>query len=94
MDTKAVSDGLGLNDPDIQQQFPAGGDMAVRTPVGPTMDGSAFQSMQAALSRAIDGDGTVTGGERVPEAGFPGACRVRPASAEMPLAQGIDFNIG
>ena len=57
--------------------------------VGPVIDGRAFQSMQAALSRAIDEGGQVHGGDRVLETEFPGAYYVKPAIAEMPSQTGV-----
>ena len=52
--------------------------------VGPLIDKSAFESMQAALRSAQQEGGVVTGGERVLEKDFPQAFYVRPAIAEMP----------
>ncbi len=57
--------------------------------VGPIIDGRSFQSMQAALSRAIDEGGRVHGGERVLETEYPGAYYVKPAIAEMPSQTGV-----
>jgi aldehyde dehydrogenase (NAD+) len=57
--------------------------------VGPVIDGRAFQSMQAALSRAVDEGGRVFGGERVLEGDYPNAYYVRPAIAEMPSQTGV-----
>jgi len=57
--------------------------------VGPVIDGRAFQSMQAALSRAIDEGGSVFGGDRVLEADYPNAYYVKPAITEMPSQTGV-----
>ncbi len=57
--------------------------------VGPIIDGRSFQSMQAALSRAIDEGGRIHGGERVLETEYPGAYYVKPAIAEMPSQTGV-----
>ncbi|MBT7646890.1 MAG: aldehyde dehydrogenase family protein, partial [Rhodospirillaceae bacterium] len=63
---------------------PVGDPLKAGTLVGPITDGRAFQSMQAALSQAVDQGGKVTGGERLLETEFPNAYYVRPAIAEMP----------
>ena len=68
---------------------PVGDPFAAGTLVGPLIDGRAFRSMQAALSRAIAEGGAVTGGERVLEAEYPDAWYVRPAIAEMPSQTGV-----
>jgi aldehyde dehydrogenase (NAD+) len=52
--------------------------------LGPMIDAAAFERMQAALARACDEGGEVTGGERL-EQGVPqGGVYVRPAIARMP----------
>jgi aldehyde dehydrogenase (NAD+) len=56
--------------------------------VGPLIDEAAFKSMQKALEAAKAEGGTVTGGERVPEAGKDTAYYVRPALVEMPKQTG------
>ena len=68
---------------------PVGNPLERGTLVGPVIDGRAFQSMQAALSRAIDEGGHVFGGERVLESAYPHAYYVRPAIAEMPAQTGV-----
>ena len=68
---------------------PIGNPLEKGTLIGPVIDGRAFQSMQAALSRATDEGGNVFGGERVLEKEFPGAWYVRPAIAEMPGQTGV-----
>ncbi len=68
---------------------PIGDPLEAGVLVGPVIDGRAFQSMRAALSRAIDEGGAVTGGERVLEAEHPHAYYVRPAIAEMPGQTGV-----
>jgi aldehyde dehydrogenase (NAD+) len=52
--------------------------------VGPLIDRSAYEAMQAALDEARAAGGTVTGGERLLEAQWPEAYYVRPALVEMP----------
>jgi len=68
---------------------PVGDPLQKGTLVGPLIDGRAFQSMQAALARAVDEGGNVTGGGRVLESDYPGAHYVRPAIAEMPGQTGV-----
>ena len=57
--------------------------------LGPLMDAGAFDAMQAALARARDEGGTVTGGERVLADAYPNAHYVTPAIAEMPAQTDI-----
>jgi aldehyde dehydrogenase (NAD+) len=57
--------------------------------LGPLMDKTAFDAMQAALERARAEGGTVTGGERVLAEDYPDAYYVTPAIAEMPAQSGI-----
>ncbi len=52
--------------------------------VGPLIDQRAFDAMQAALGRAADSGGVVTGGERVLADQYPDGYYVRPAIVEMP----------
>ncbi len=52
--------------------------------VGPLIDRQAFDGMQKALAAARAEGGTVTGGDRVAEAGQDTAYYVRPALVEMP----------
>ncbi len=54
------------------------------TLVGPVIDRASYDAMQKALAVARGEGGTVTGGERVLEADYPGAYYVQPALAEMP----------
>ncbi len=54
------------------------------TLVGPLIDKTAFEAMQAALLRAKQAGGKVFGGERVNVAGCEGGYYVRPALVEMP----------
>jgi len=56
--------------------------------VGPLVDKQAFDSMQKALAAARAEGGTVTGGERVTEAGKDTAYYVKPAIVEMPKQAG------
>jgi aldehyde dehydrogenase (NAD+) len=52
--------------------------------VGPLVDRAAYEAMQAALRKAADAGGTITGGERVLEDQYPEGFYVRPAIVEMP----------
>ena len=52
--------------------------------VGPLIDQGAYEAMQAALTRAADTGGVVTGGERVLADQYPDGYYVRPAIVEMP----------
>ncbi|MFN0250097.1 MAG: aldehyde dehydrogenase family protein [Kofleriaceae bacterium] len=54
-----------------------------QTLVGPLIDGAAYEAMQAALVRARQDGGVVTGGDRVAVAGLDGYY-VRPAVVRMP----------
>jgi aldehyde dehydrogenase (NAD+) len=54
------------------------------TLVGPLIDGGSFEAMQAALGRAKQAGGKVTGGERVAVAGCDGGFYVKPAVVRMP----------
>ena len=56
--------------------------------VGPLVDKQAFDAMEKALAAAKAEGGTVTGGERVPEAGKDTAYYVKPAIVEMPKQAG------
>ncbi|MGB3813042.1 MAG: aldehyde dehydrogenase family protein [Shinella sp.] len=56
--------------------------------VGPLVDKQAFDGMQKALSAAKAEGGSVTGGERVAEAGKDTAYYVKPAIVEMPKQAG------
>ena len=56
--------------------------------VGPLVDKQAFDNMQKALAAARAEGGTVTGGERVTEAGKDTAYYVKPAIVEMPKQAG------
>ncbi len=58
------------------------------TLVGPLMDRSAFDKMQAALGAARAAGGAVTGGARIDEGVPPGGFYVRPALVEMPQQTG------
>ena len=52
--------------------------------LGPLMDARAYDAMQAALARARDEGGTVTGGKRVLVEEYPHGFYVTPTIAEMP----------
>ncbi|WLR92327.1 L-piperidine-6-carboxylate dehydrogenase [Shinella zoogloeoides] len=56
--------------------------------VGPLVDKQAFDGMQKALAAAKAEGGSVTGGERVTEAGKDTAYYVKPAIVEMPKQAG------
>ncbi len=56
--------------------------------VGPLVDKQAFDGMQKALAAAKAEGGSVTGGERVTEAGKETAYYVKPAIVEMPKQAG------
>jgi len=56
--------------------------------VGPLIDKAAYDNMQKALEAAKAEGGSVTGGNRVPEAGKETAYYVRPALVEMPKQAG------
>ncbi|CDX33722.1 putative Aldehyde dehydrogenase [Mesorhizobium sp. SOD10] len=56
--------------------------------VGPLVDKQAFENMQKALAWAKAEGGSVTGGDRVFNAGRDGAYYVRPAIVEMPKQSG------
>ena len=51
--------------------------------VGPLIDQRAYEGMQAALDRAVEQEGVVTGGERVLAETYPNGYYVRPAIVEM-----------
>ena len=59
------------------------------TLMGPLIDGAAFEQMQAALQRARDEGGVVSGGERVLADVHPQAWYVRPAIVEMPTQSDV-----
>lgn len=59
--------------------------------VGPLVDKSAYDAMQAALVAAQAAGGTVHGGARVTDAGPEAAYYVRPALVEMPSQTGPVF---
>jgi aldehyde dehydrogenase (NAD+) len=63
--------------------IPVGNPMDDGTLVGPVVNQAAFESMQAALSRAVEEGGDVTGGKRVLQDIYPNAYYLRPAIAEM-----------
>ena len=61
-----------------------GSPLDAATLVGPLIERRGFEAMQAALARAVDDGGTVTGGGRTLEAEYPNAWYVTPAIVEMP----------
>ena len=64
--------------------LPIGTPLAPATLVGPLIDESSFNAMQAALARAQAQGGQVHGGRRVLEKEYPHAYYVEPALVEMP----------
>ena len=64
--------------------LPVGNPLAAGTLVGPLIDASAAEAMQAALAAARDEGGRVFGGEHVAVDGAAGGHYVRPALVEMP----------
>jgi aldehyde dehydrogenase (NAD+) len=58
------------------------------TLVGPLIDGTAYDKMQATLAEAVRLGGRVTGGQRVLQQQFPDATYVAPALVEMPAQTG------
>jgi L-aminoadipate-semialdehyde dehydrogenase len=62
--------------------LPVGSPLESGTLVGPLIDASAFEHMQAALEAARQAGATVTGGERVKVPGMDGGHYVRPALVE------------
>jgi aldehyde dehydrogenase (NAD+) len=63
--------------------LPIGDPLQPGTLVGPLIDGSAFDKMQAALTAARKGGARVTGGERVSPPELGGGYYVRPAIVEL-----------
>ncbi len=70
---KKAFEGIRIGDP-----------LASGTLVGPVIDEASFSGMQKALDAARAEGGSITGGDRVLEADYPGAYYVKPAIAEMP----------
>ncbi|HYB09190.1 MAG TPA: aldehyde dehydrogenase family protein, partial [Alphaproteobacteria bacterium] len=66
------------------QSVTVGNPLDSSTLLGPLIDRSAYEKMQAALNRAKQDGGKILGGERVLADRFPDACYVRPALVEMP----------
>jgi aldehyde dehydrogenase (NAD+) len=63
---------------------PIGNPLEAQTLMGPLIDKAAFENMQAALVRASDDGGKVTGGDRILADQFTDGYYVRPALVEMP----------
>ena len=63
---------------------PVGSPLEAGTLLGPLIDNAAFDGMQAAITRARNDGGQVTGGDRVLADQFPGGYYARPALIEMP----------
>ena len=64
--------------------LPIGSPLEATTLVGPLIDETSFNTMQAALKKAKSEGGEVVGGEQVSVEGAEGGFYVRPAVAEMP----------
>jgi len=63
--------------------LPIGDPLKTGTLVGPLIDGTSFDKMQAALTAAKKAGGRVTGGERCSPAGLEGGYYVKPAIVEL-----------
>ncbi|HLP70598.1 MAG TPA: aldehyde dehydrogenase family protein [Rhizobium sp.] len=70
------------------QSVSVGNPLETQALVGPLIDKPAFDGMQKALAAASAEGGSVTGGERVAEAGKDTAYYVKPALVEMPRQAG------
>jgi aldehyde dehydrogenase (NAD+) len=57
--------------------------------VGPLVDETAYNAMQAALDQALDQGGTVAGGARVPVGGHADAWYAAPALVQMPAQSAV-----
>jgi aldehyde dehydrogenase (NAD+) len=68
----------------IFASVPVGNPVDGGTLVGPLIDRTAFDGMQATLAQAVEEGGAVTGGERLYGNSLPDAFYVRPAIVEMP----------
>jgi len=68
----------------IWASIPVGNPLEPGVLVGPLIDGSAHEAMEAALAEARTQGGIVTGGERLHATSWPDAYYVRPALVEMP----------
>jgi aldehyde dehydrogenase (NAD+) len=68
----------------IWAEVPVGNPFEGGPLVGPLIDGHAYGGMQAALARAAQEGGTITGGERLYGNVWPEAFYARPALVEMP----------
>ncbi|HEY1723178.1 MAG TPA: aldehyde dehydrogenase family protein [Magnetospirillaceae bacterium] len=66
------------------QTIPVGSPLETGTLVGPLIDKAAFDGMSAALTKARDAGGSVTGGDRALVEEMPDAFYTRPALVEMP----------
>lgn len=64
--------------------LPIGNPMESKTLIGPLIDKAAFKGMEAALKKAKEDGGIVTGGGRALAAKYPDAYYVHPALVEMP----------
>jgi len=80
----SVYDGLIGRLRQAYRTVPVGSPLESGNLVGPLIDRAAFEAMDAALARARDAGGKVTGGERMLADRFPVAHYVRPALVEMP----------
>jgi len=69
--------------------LPVGNPLVDGTLVGPLIDATAAEAMQAALAAARDEGGRIFGGERVIVDGAHGGHYVRPALVEMPAQSAL-----
>jgi aldehyde dehydrogenase (NAD+) len=69
--------------------LPIGTPLAPETLVGPLVDQSSFEAMQAALGQARAQGGSVFGGERVLAEQYPQAYYVKPAIVQMPAQTAV-----
>ena len=68
----------------IYAGLPVGSSLDEGVLVGPLIDEQAYEAMQAALRRAREQGGVITGGERLLADEYPEGYYVRPALVEMP----------
>ncbi len=66
------------------ENVPVGNPLEAGKLVGPLIDATAFENMQAALQRASAEGGKVFGGQRVLQSEYPDAYYAKPAIVEMP----------
>lgn len=79
-----IAEGLTASLRDVYARLPVGDPRQPGVLVGPLIDASAFESMQAALRSAREQGGTVHFGDRVTDGVPAGGYYVRPALVEIP----------